>query len=74
MAKGKISLSELKRQEDYVRTCEAHVDTAKAQVKEAKAELEKAILKLRAMARGEDEDLDFAGDAERLGGGLSRVA
>lgn len=69
MPKGKISLSELKRQEDYVRTCEDRVDTTKAQVKEAKAELESAILKLRAMARGESNELDFAGDAQSLGGG-----
>lgn len=69
MPKGKISLGELKRQEDYVRTCENQVDAAKAQTKEAKAELEKAILKLRSMARGEDDDLDFSGDAERAGGG-----
>jgi hypothetical protein len=69
MPKGKISLSELKKQEDYVRTCEDRVATAKAGVKETKAELEAAILKLRAMARGEDNDLDFGGDAERVGGG-----
>lgn len=68
MVKGKISPSELKRQKEHVRRCEDQLESTKATVKEAKAELEKSILVLRAMARGENEDLDFAGDAERVGG------
>lgn len=69
MAKKTCSPSELKRQEDYVRACEDRVDAAKAQVKEAKAEFDSAILRLRAMARGDDPDFDFAGDAASVGGG-----